>query len=153
MLLRTESGSPFATGATSYLYQPATGDITNRIILQVSIGDVPTQAIVDTGSPFVVCPPSLAPLIGLDPAEALYASEFKVRGITMTGDLHLLDVLFHADAGEPLMVEATVFVPHDRWKEIWGELPAYIGLTGCLERMRFAVDPDQDRFYFGGLGE
>jgi hypothetical protein len=41
-------------------------------------------------------------------------------------------------------VEATVFVaslqPEDEWTE-----PNFIGLKGCLDRMRFAVDP-RERF-------
>ena len=34
-------------------------------------------------------------------------------------------------------------------EERWGELPSFLGLMGCLERMRFAVDPLDNTFYFG----
>jgi hypothetical protein len=153
MLLQDRAGQPFATGVTTYLYQPASGDFTNRIVLQVSIGDVLTEAIVDTGSPYVVCPPRIAREIGLDSSAALDVANLKIRGFTLKGELHHLNVLFHAVEGEPLMVEATVFVPDDQHTQTYGDLPGYIGFMGCLERMRFAVDPEEDRFYFAGLGE
>lgn len=151
MLLTTSSGEPFASGMTSYSYRPAINDISNRIMLQVEIGGILVEAIVDTGSPYVVCPPYLSDVIGFDPAEAIESIPFIIRGDSIRGKLYRLNVLFPADEGEDIMVDATVFVPDEEWQESWGEHPGYIGLTGCLERMRFAVDPENDRFYFGAL--
>ena len=54
---------------------------------------------------------------------------------------------------EPGLVDATVFVPDLKPDQAWGDLPSFIGLSGCLERMRFAVDPATEMFYFGPLGE
>jgi hypothetical protein len=48
-------------------------------------------------------------------------------------------------------VDATVFILGPESEESWGDLPSFIGLNGCLERMRFAVDPTSDSFYFGPL--
>lgn len=149
MLLTTANGIPFATGMTSYSYRPAINDISNRIMLQVEIGGLLVEAIVDTGSPYVVCPPYLSEVIGLDPSTALESIPFRVRGINMHRNLYRVNVLFPAEEGDNLIVDATVFVPNQEWQEAWGELPAFIGLTGCLERMRFAVDLENDRFYFG----
>jgi len=33
--------------------------------------------------------------------------------------------------------------------EQWGDMLCLLGLYGCLERARFAVDPLTERFYFG----
>lgn len=149
MLLTTANGDPFATGMASYSYRPAINDISNRIMLQVSIEGILVEAIVDTGSPYVICPPYLSEVIGFDPATAIESIPYKIRGIDMRGNLYRVNVLFPAEAGDNLSVDATVFVPNQEWQEAWGEFPAFIGLTGCLERMRFAVDPENDRFYFG----
>jgi len=54
-----------------------------------------------------------------------------------------------ADVGEDLELQATVFVPDV--EEFWGNFPAFIGLTGFLERIRFAVDPLNNTFYFGSM--
>ena len=149
MLLTTADGEPFATGVAPYSYRPAINDISNRILLQVEIGGVLVEAIVDTGSPYVICPPYLSDAIGLDPDTALEAIPYRVRGIDMRGNLYRVGVYFPAEEGDTLTVDATVFVPNPEWQQVWGEHPAYIGLTGCLERMRFAVDPENDLFYFG----
>lgn len=67
----------------------------------------------------------------------------------MVGGLHRLNVHFIAATGDSLVVDATVFVPDADENEVWGDHPAYIGLTGCLERMRFAIDLEHNLFYFG----
>lgn len=149
MQLLTANGEIFTTSITPYSYRPAINDINNRIMLQVEIEGVFVEAIVDTGSPYVVCPPYISSLINLNPASAIESILFNIRGNRMQGNLYRLDVRFPAEAGEDLVVEATVFVPDQEWQEAWEEHPAYIGLTGCLERMRFAVDPENDQFYFG----
>ncbi|MBI4531612.1 MAG: hypothetical protein HY709_08815, partial [Candidatus Latescibacteria bacterium] len=48
-----------------------------------------------------------------------------------------------AEEGENVEVEATWFISPD-WPG-----PIVIGWKGCLERLRFAVDPSEDTFYFG----
>lgn len=47
--------------------------------------------------------------------------------------------------GKSMTVEATCFV-----SAAWPG-PLVIGWKGCLERMRFALDPDDEFFYFAGL--
>jgi hypothetical protein len=151
MQLLSSEGDLFTTGLASYSYRPAINDISNRILLQVEIEGILVEAIVDTGSPYVVCPPYISNILNLNPASAIESIPFKVRGVRMQGSLHRLDVRFPAEEGDDLLVQATVFVPDQEWDEAWGEQPAFIGLTGCLERMRFAVDPGSDQFYFGPL--
>lgn len=136
MLLTTANGDSFATGLASYSYRPSINDISNRIMLQVVMEDVLVEAIIDTGSPYVICPPYLSEEIGFDPDTALESIPYKVRGIDMRGNLYRVNVRFPAEEGDDLLVDATAFVPDQEWQEAWGEHPGYIGLTGCLERMR-----------------
>jgi hypothetical protein len=60
-----------------------------------------------------------------------------------------LSVKLEATIGTSIDVDATAFVPDV--EEFWGDLPSFIGLMGFLERIRFAVDPSTDTFYFGKL--
>ncbi|MBI3762643.1 MAG: hypothetical protein HY260_12400 [Chloroflexi bacterium] len=73
-----------------------------------------------------------------------------IRGQRYTGTLHRLDAKIPAEHGDPLTVEATVFVPELLPDDTW-DFPNFIGLTGMLERMRFAVVPSSQLFYFGPL--
>ena len=53
-----------------------------------------------------------------------------------------------AERGESLDIEATVFVPILPPGETWLH-PNFIGLDGFLNRIRFAIDPEENAFYFG----
>ena len=53
--------------------------------------------------------------------------------------------MLHADEGESLDVEATVFQSPD-WRG-----PSFLGYQGLLQRIRFAVDPETNLFYFGQI--
>ncbi len=151
-LLAFANGEPFATGAIDYLYQPATtGETTLRILLPIEIENVPTTAILDTGSPYVVCAPSVARYFPLDHWVALERQTILLRGAWVSGYLYRLTMQLVAEQGDALAVDATVFIPDAEWEESWGDLPSFIGLGGCLERMRFAVDPGSDTFYFGAM--
>jgi hypothetical protein len=54
-----------------------------------------------------------------------------------------------ADEGDSIDVEITAFVPvSEEWP---ANLPSFVGLTGCMDRMRIAIDPGTELFYFGAL--
>ena len=59
------------------------------------------------------------------------------------GALYRVAVTIEAEEGESLDVEATVFLSPD-WRG-----PNFIGYQGLLQRIRFAVDPETNLFYFG----
>ena len=61
------------------------------------------------------------------------------------GALYRVPLSFSADEGESLDLEATVFLSPD-WTG-----PNFIGYQGLLQRIRFAVDPDANLFYFGQI--
>jgi len=61
------------------------------------------------------------------------------------GRLYLVPLSFPVVQGESLEIEATVFVSAD-WS---GE--NFLGYEGFLQRIRFAVDPENNLFYFGRI--
>lgn len=150
MILLFSNGDSFATGAVSYDYRPATTvETTNRLILAVEIEGIFTEAVIDTGAPYVVCPPKVARQAGIDVSSALDSMTMLIRGMRLQGFRVRLNVTLKAEEGEDLDVDATAFVPEV--EEYWGDFPAFLGLTGFLERIRFGIDPNTDTFYFGKL--
>lgn len=151
-LLAFSDGEPFATGLTDYTYGPATPqELEPRLVLRVAFNGIEAPAILDTGAPYVVCAPTLARQLNLAPSTSLGKIRLLIRGVWISGRLYRLSMTFPARLGNDLQVDATIFVPDRRWEESWGDLPSFIGLGGCLERMRFAIDPGSDTFYFGPL--
>lgn len=131
-------------------YRPVSAtETTNRIILLVEIEGILTEAVVDTGAPYVICAPQVARLAEFDRTYALERIKMFVRGMHLEGSLTRLTIRLLATEGDDLNVDATVFIPD--LDECWGNFPSFIGLTGFLERLRFAVNPSTYTFYFGSL--
>ncbi len=57
--------------------------------------------------------------------------------------LHTIEVL--AEEGQNVEIGSTLFVAPE-----WNG-PSFLGYSGALDRMRFAVDPKSNRFYCGPL--
>ena len=155
MLLRFEDGSPFAQGASKYVYRPVTElENTPRIFVGVKIENIPTEAVVDTGGVYLLCNPEIGELLDLDPASGLETKKLRIPrlGLDVPGTLHRLYLTLWAEEGKSLKLEATAFVPRFQLNKL-RELPSFMGLMGCLDRIRFAVDPTTDTFYFGGIDE
>jgi hypothetical protein len=62
-----------------------------------------------------------------------------------TGKLERVGLRLVADEGDTLEVEASCFVSQD-----WAG-PMVIGWKGCLEWIRFALDPSENALYFAEL--
>lgn len=88
MSLLCPNGQPFATAAIKYSYRPATvSKTTNRIILSVEIEGISTNAVVDTGAPYVICEPRIARLGGFDRVEPLERMTMLIRGMRLDGSV------------------------------------------------------------------
>lgn len=149
-LLLFPDGEYFAIGAINYAYRPAiTSDTTNRIIIVVYVEDSITEAVLDTGAPYPIISPKIAKQAGLDRVKPLERKTMLVRGMRLEGSIIRLNMTLPADEGEDLTVDATAFIPDV--EEYWGDFPCFIGQMGFLERIRYAVDPATDTFYFGTL--
>jgi hypothetical protein len=147
MRLCCVDGRTFATGEARFTSQRAhAADRLARIYLQVEIGTVHTEAVLDTGGAYLVLDPAMAVRAGIGPP--VLSDRISIRGFVFTGTVHRIPVTIAADAGEPLTFEATAFVPELGAEEPW-PLPSYLGWQGCLDRIRFAIDPRDERVYFG----
>ncbi len=150
-LLSFPDGQPFAIGAVRYTVGSSDDPAAGRLVIALLVENVPILAAVDTGAPYVICQPDLAKQLEPYLADRLGEAQLQIRGVAYRGKLYLLSVTFKASRGEDFRTLATVFVPQlDPW-QTW-ELPSFVGLTGMLDRLRFAVDPDASLFYFGPLG-
>jgi len=151
-MLFFQDGTPFAKAFSSYAYRPVEEyDKYPRIFIQVEIEGFQTEAFLDTGSPYVICDPIIAENLSLDLTHGEKIEKFLIRGYTIEGYLHRMNITILAEGGQGLPVDATVFVPNLTPDQDWGNFPSIIGLSGFLERIRFAIDPIKDRFYFGDL--
>jgi hypothetical protein len=151
MVLQFTDGRPFATGACSYWDQPPLGRTeTPRITIAIWIGGSQTQAMVDAGGVYLVCDPEISDLLHLDPRTSLGVTTLAIRGYKYPGHLHRLAITLLAEKGESLELDVTAFIPRLDPGQEW-HLPSFLGLQGCLEFLRFAVDPGSNIFYFGPL--
>lgn len=148
MLLQLSTGEPFATGAAAYAYVPASErEDTPRITLDVLIGNLRTSAFVDTGGVYLLCSPQIAAALNLDPVDGLPVPNLLFRGVPMRGALHRVPLTILASQGNTITIDATAFVPE---RAVEGSnFPCVLGVYLCLDRLRFAVDPLHEVFYFG----
>jgi hypothetical protein len=77
--------------------------------------------------------------------------KLNIRGVTYLGNLYNLTIELLGFEGCNLKVPTTVFMPNLEPYQKWN-LPSIMGYQGCLDRLRFAIDPETSRFYFGRLG-
>jgi len=101
-----------------------------------------TLALLDTGSQWCVLSSQIAVVLEYDSGDE-EGIGLHTRFGTFSGHLERIPMRFHADEGQPIEVQATWFISPD-WPG-----PTVIGWKGCLERLRFAVDPEESAFYFG----
>jgi hypothetical protein len=105
--------------------------------------DVRLVGLLDTGGHFCILSSAVASQIGA----VLNDGEEETRLLTaqglISGKLYRHTIELLAEEGDNLELEATIFVSPD-WQR-----PSILGYTGFLDRMRFAVDPWENRFYFG----
>ena len=145
MLFLANSRS-FVTGRTSYydfdpigLRQQAA--VYLKIILPF-IQNISAYALVDTGSPYCVINSALLNAAGIDFAAGEPVT-LSTRVGRIEGTIQRLPIVVAAEEGEQLLIEASVFVS-EHWS--YGN---FLGYSGFLERLRFAIDPSSNNFYFG----
>lgn len=140
----------FAAGVIYYLdTYPGDSNPPARIVIQVRIAGEFVPFLVDTGAPWCVLNPRIAqPLIDSGHAEQQNEGTYIIRGYKYNGIFFRLDLVLEDEAGNYIAVDATVFVPTLQFDEEWTH-PNFLGLVGFLDRIRFAVDPQENAFYFG----
>jgi len=150
-ILDFRDGRTFASGACLYAdHHPDDRSILPRVVLSLWVGDSRIVAIVDTGGAYFICPPAWAELLGVSLGEPIGSEELIIRGIRYRGDLYRTGIRLRAGEGASLNLDVTAFVPRLLPGEEW-RFPSFLGLQGCLEFLRFAVDPTTNTFFFGPL--
>ena len=139
------SGEPFASNAARYYEEdPSLESEQTSIHVQIIIqGDIEiaTLARLDPATPWVVLNAELTETLGLG-ADGPDAHLQTAAG-RMKGTLERYPIVLAAQEGQSLEIDATLFVCSE-WRR-----GNYLGYTGLLERIRFAIDPASQLFYFG----
>jgi predicted aspartyl protease len=119
----------------------------HRLFVEVAcwVGLQKVDALVDTGSQWCVLSAQLAAQLGYDSQADESDTRLHTRFGTIVGRLARIQISLHADEGERIHVETTWFISED-WPG-----PPVLGWKGCLERIRFALDPSEESFYFAEL--
>jgi hypothetical protein len=99
-------------------------------------------ALLDTGAHYCILDRDLASGIRPHLTDRIGAIELRTAHGLLRGDLHTHKITLLADSGESLDIESTVLVSPD-WRG-----PSFLGYMGALDRLRFAIDPRLNRFYF-----
>lgn len=139
-------GRVFATGEARFADRH--GSPETKIYVRFRLGDQIDEltAQLDTGATYSIIRSDLAESVGLS-AEGLANMKISTRLGDFRGRLVRCPVTLVADLGEELLFEATVWVSDD-WTG-----SNFLGYSGLLERIRFAVDPGANRFYFGSVDD
>jgi hypothetical protein len=118
---------------TAKVYVRVRFDGINRLIL----------AQLDTGAPWSVLAPDVADELGL-----LDQPGGRIRLRTSLGIkdgiLVRIPLKLMADEGDSLDIDGSFFITPD-----WPEGMTFLGYSGLLDSIRFALDPQVNDFYFG----
>ena len=142
----TVNGKEFASGVATYFEEDPSLEESNQTSIHVSIvveGDMELSIIarVDPATPWVILNSEINEQVGLQAGSTNI--QLRTAAGIMSGSLERLPIRLVAEEGDPLEIDATVFVCDDWQRE------NFLGYSGFLERIRFAVDPASKKFYFG----
>jgi len=112
---------------------------------QVGESGIPQVGLFDCAGEWCVLPTSVAEELGLDLEPDGITPALHSRFGLITGRLERLPLRLLAMDGDSAEIEATCFISRD-WRG-----PMVIGWKGCLERIRFGLDPSDNHFYFSAL--
>ncbi|MCY4192277.1 MAG: hypothetical protein OXD42_13320 [Rhodospirillaceae bacterium] len=115
-----------------------------QIIIQGAM-EISTLARLDPATPWAVLNTELTESLGLG-ADGPDAHLQTAIGC-MSGTLERYPIVLAAQEGQSLEIDATLFVCSE-WRR-----GNFLGYTGLLERVRFAIDPASQLFYFGSASE
>jgi hypothetical protein len=137
----------FTCGRASFLDSfRGFGETTAKIYVKAYVEgriDHSFYAQLDTGAAWSILDPVLATTLGLF-ERGERSARLHTRFGLLDGVLVRSTVTFLADVGDALDTDATIFISPD-----WPEGLNFIGYSGLLESIRFALDPQVNHFYFG----
>lgn len=132
-------------GCAEYLYAYEAGPYTLLVGVPCSVGneDDHDVGLLDTAAEWSILRPDIATTLGLLDRPVGPALRLASRLGTFDGTLERAELTLPAAEGRDVTIDVTWFVSED-WTG-----PLVLGWTGCLDRLRFALDPTEDAFYFG----
>lgn len=133
----------FVTGWQWYLdHLPERAEVVARIVVRAVIEQHEINALVDTGATACVLAWGVAEQI--QPLfEAGQPETRALGGSVHVGRVFSVSLSFPADEGQDLTLETNA------WASETFAGPSLIGYGGLLEKMHTALQPEQNRFYFG----
>lgn len=140
-MIHLEGAAPYLSNVESGI-----GKLTLVVWCELGGGEEPLRAFLDSGAQWAMLPGDIAASVGIDAqGEGLGRRTLHTRLGSFNGCLERHPITLTATEGENVTFDATWFVSDD-W---WG--PIVLGWNGCLDRVRFAVDPEDERFLFGAI--
>jgi hypothetical protein len=144
--LLTLYGDPFTCGRATFSdFSPHQPEPTAKVFVKMKFGSLPESVLVqvDTGAAWSVLAPDVAQAVDVTARDGEPASISTRFGIKR-GRLVKLGFTLVAEEGQPLTTEGTFFVSPD-----WPPGFTFLGYSGLLDSIRFALDPQVNHFYFG----
>jgi hypothetical protein len=140
------NGKPFTHGRSRFSdHSPEWPEPTAKIYVKVRFDPLADTflAQLDTGAAWSILASDTAVKLGL-PVESGDPMKLGTRFGTLNGFLIRAPLTLIAEEGEDLHTEATFFVSAD-----WPRRLSFLGYSGLMDSIRFAVDPLANDFYFG----
>jgi hypothetical protein len=139
-------GDGFVRGRANFSdHLPGRNEPTAKIYIKVRFADFEDVflAQLDTGAAWSILTPKLARMLGVTGwgAERIILS---TRFGTLEGHLVRIPITIVAAEGESLDTDGMFFVSPD-----WPIDQTFLGYSGLLDSIRFALDPQANHFYFG----
>lgn len=101
--------------------------------------------MVDTAAPWCIFDSGVGEVLREHSEPVSGKLSLSTRLGLFIGNLYRVPLAFSSMVGGPFEVEATIFVSPD-WPG-----GNFLGYEGLLQRIRFAVDPEANLFYFGQI--
>jgi hypothetical protein len=125
---------------------PGRSEPTAKVYVKLKLGGLqrPLLAQLDTGAAWSVLDSGIAEELGL--LDGPIEERRKLRTSLGIRDGHLvrLPFILVADEGQSLEAEGVFFICRD-----WPVDLTFLGYSGLLDSIRFALDPQANHFYFG----
>jgi hypothetical protein len=149
-MLKYDDGRPFAQGTCQCTIGTLGRSRSTRLILNVLVEGIKDKAVIDTGGVYLVCSREISEYLRSSLPDQLVPAEVNIRGAGIKGTLYRLTLSLLADKGqgESLDLDVTALLPEP---DSAYDLPTMLGLMGCLEFLRFALDPSDGTFHFGAI--
>lgn len=123
---------------------PGTQELTAKVFVKVEFPGLEGSwlAQLDTGAAYSMLDVEVAKVLGLLDGDG-EPTQVHTRHGMIKGHLERVPLILVADEGDPLEVETTFLISRE-----WNGR-TFLGYTGFLERLRIALDPLVNDFYFG----